>query len=46
MKKSYIKPDMEIVRMPSESALLAGSCESNAFWKGPEPEEGCDKGDD
>ena len=51
-KKSYVKPNMEIMAMPSESALLAGSCESNAFWKCPEPEEGCDnaywcdKGDD
>ena len=52
MKRAYVKPTMEIMAMPSASALLAGSCESNAFWKCPEPEEGCDnpywcdKGDD
>ena len=42
MKKKYVKPTMEIMAMPSESALLAGSCESNAFWKCPEPEEDCE----
>ena len=41
-KKEYIKPEMEILDMAHNTELLAGSCESNAFWKCPEVEEGCD----
>ena len=42
MKKKYIKPQIDILDMETREALLSGSCESNAFWKCPEPEEGCD----
>jgi hypothetical protein len=42
MKQSYIQPTMKVMPMPSASELLAGSCESNAYWKCPEPEDGCD----
>ena len=42
MKKEYIKPTMEVVDYDIQTALLAGFCESNDFWKCPEPEEGCD----
>lgn len=41
-KKSYIKPEMEIVNFNEQTALLSASCESNDFWKCPEPVEGCD----
>ena len=41
MKKSYVKPTMEIVAYDAQSALLAGSSD-NPYWEGPgEPEEGC-----
>ena len=42
MKKKYTKPQMEIMDMESEQQLLSESCESNAYWKCPEPIEGCD----
>ena len=41
MKKKYIKPEIEIIEMGSETALLAGSGEENPWWKEPEAEEGC-----
>jgi hypothetical protein len=42
-KKSYVKPNMEIMDMPVECALLAGSGEEgNPYWEGPgEVPEGC-----
>lgn len=42
MKKAYIKPKMKVLDCGSDTQLLAASCESNDFWKCPEPEEGCD----
>lgn len=42
MKKKYIKPQMEIMDMELGQNLLAASCESDDFWKCPEPQEGCD----
>ena len=42
MKTKYIKPQMEIIEMGTEVSLLADSCESNSYWKCPEPIEGCD----
>jgi hypothetical protein len=40
--KKYTTPKMEILNMAGQNELLSASCESNNFWKCPEPEEGCD----
>lgn len=43
MKEKYAKPQMDIMDMGSEQPLLSASCESNDFWKCPDPpEEGCE----
>lgn len=43
MKKSYVKPTMEVVSYDAQTSLLAGSSdESNPYWEGPgEVPEGC-----
>lgn len=41
MKKSYVKPSIEIIDMGTHTALLAGSGE-DPWWKEPELEEGCE----
>ena len=36
MKKSYVKPTMEVVSYDAQTSLLAGSSdESNPYWEGP-----------
>ena len=44
MKKKYVKPQLELVEMPAETVLLAGSGSEpgNPYWDPPEEKEGCD----
>jgi hypothetical protein len=42
MKKEYKKPEMNVLSLESDCALLAGSSEDNPYWKAPEEKEGCD----
>lgn len=41
MRKTYVKPTMEILDISSNEQLLAGSGD-NQYWIPPEDKEGCD----
>ncbi len=41
MRKTYVKPTMEIIDMGSHEQLLAGSGD-NPYWEPPEEKEGCE----
>ena len=40
MKKKYTRPEMKSLEIDYNAELLAGSCESNDYWKCPETEDG------
>ena len=41
MRKTYVKPTMEIVDMGSQELLVAGSGD-NPYWEPAEEKEGCE----